>query len=503
MNGGVGGTAPDSVSLAIAFFQAPGRFPDLLHGATRLPPQMGALLHLAANGETVHDGAALPPFVSSADMRQAALFFIEQVLLAHNANHYRVLGVNDDAPLGEIKEHHRLLMRLFHPDRQAVPAERSDAFATRINQAYTVLRSPAARTAYDLSLRQPKAPEPLHQPGPGRYAPIESGAALQHLPPVVARNLPQFVLGGVAMIAALAVGLVYVTRVPPGAIGAGEGSVSHAPPREPPQVAQAAVPAAVPSPAALHEASTLPAAMQESAIKVATLEKAAVMQAEMAPTAPENVTKTPSAAVAAVPQALTLATRLGDEAPRPVSPARPSDRGERSPPRVEMKSAGSSAERPAQAAAVQSFPASPPPEAAPKTLAAPLQVEVDAVAQPQGLRPEQLSGLLAQISEFYEKGDLEALMSLFDENARIEKGGKTRIRGDYADLFRTTEARELYIRDVMWTRRGEVVHGEGRFEARVVRKGESAVRIFNGSVRIEIVRRNNAPLIIGLFHTAG
>jgi len=111
----------DCIALAVEFFREPSRFPDLLHGRRRLPPGVTALLQMAAANRS----------------HQAARFFIEHVLMAHNASHYRVLGVDPVAPPEEIKEHHRLLMRLFHPDRQTAVDERNDAIATRINQAYT------------------------------------------------------------------------------------------------------------------------------------------------------------------------------------------------------------------------------------------------------------------------------------------------------------------------------------------------------------------------------
>ena len=146
------GGAADCVSLAIAFHQAPGRFSDLLHGRAELPEGIGRLLRLAGGAEPAAEGLNGQAFVPAAEIRQAARFFIEQVLLAHEADHYRVLGVRPDAPLEEIKEHHRLLMRLFHPDREGAAGDGwSEAFATRINLAYTALRQPRARARFQWS----------------------------------------------------------------------------------------------------------------------------------------------------------------------------------------------------------------------------------------------------------------------------------------------------------------------------------------------------------------
>ena len=94
MSGG-GNATDDCVSLAIAFHQAPGRFSDLLHGRAELPKGIGKLLRLAGGAEA--EGVNGQAFVPAAEIRQAARFFIEQVLLAHEADHYRVLGVRPDA----------------------------------------------------------------------------------------------------------------------------------------------------------------------------------------------------------------------------------------------------------------------------------------------------------------------------------------------------------------------------------------------------------------------
>ena len=247
----------DCIALAVEFFREPSRFPDLLHGRRRLPPGVTALLQMAAanrSRQAAGDVAGEP--------QQAARFFIEHVLMAHNASHYRVLGVDPVAPPEEIKEHHRLLMRLFHPDRQTAVDERSDAIATRINQAYTVLRYPDTRATYDLSLaekRDVKAPSRLREP------PAAGGGGflgfLMRMPPFVMRHLPQFALGSVALVAALGVTLVYVNRVPTGAIGTGDSRLAHAPQNETPRNTPPELPPAIaralaePGPADLQPAA--------------------------------------------------------------------------------------------------------------------------------------------------------------------------------------------------------------------------------------------------------
>ena len=165
----------EGIALALAFARAPSQFPELLHGRRRLPPGVTALLKVAAGSPLADAESALAGAVSG-EPQQAAQFFIEQVLLAHSADHYRVLGVDPTAPAEQIKEHHRLLIRLFHPDRQQLPDARTAAFATRINLAYIVLRSPDTRANYDLELMKKHAGR-----GAGRHAGLrQSGADRNH-----------------------------------------------------------------------------------------------------------------------------------------------------------------------------------------------------------------------------------------------------------------------------------------------------------------------------------
>ena len=66
--------------------------------------------------------------------------------------YYDALGVSHDASVEEIRSAFRRLAMQWHPDRN----KRPDATAQfrRINEAYQCLRDPAARRAYDETLRR-------------------------------------------------------------------------------------------------------------------------------------------------------------------------------------------------------------------------------------------------------------------------------------------------------------------------------------------------------------
>jgi DnaJ-class molecular chaperone len=84
-------------------------------------------------------------------VREAAAFFIEQVLLHPGADSYRVLGARPDAPNGELRRNMALLLKWLHPDSDR-QGQRS-VFATRVTRAWNDLKTPERRAAYDRSQR--------------------------------------------------------------------------------------------------------------------------------------------------------------------------------------------------------------------------------------------------------------------------------------------------------------------------------------------------------------
>jgi len=507
------GAVPESVSLALAFHRAPAQFPDLLHGHAALPAGMGALLRLAGGTLPQVEGID-QSFVAADKLQAAAKFFIEQVLLAHDADYYRTLGVGEAATLDEIKEHHRLLMWLYHPDRGNNTDEWRDIFATRINLAYTTLRHPESRLTYDAELRRarPPIPQPT-QPMTWQRTPRSRERSAPFLPPFVARHFPQFVLGSFALLAALLVGQVYFNRQPTGAIGAGDADYTYSGPSTPTVLAK-------------NEDNTLAAAgapFEPFAVKPPAPVPAEPASPPVQPTASPSIQPSvPLAAVAeaqakkakAVPanQARQVDAMRGAVATVGLS-ANTSNAATTAPVRqlaMSLPAAREHAEAPLTRIATLPAPPSFAP-AAPAVSAAPAKSLPPSVAwasttpappAPAVTQEEALAALVARLSALYGQGDLEGFLALFDENARIERGGKARIRSDYDALFQSTVARSLTVWDMTWVQDGDLVRGEGNFRVKVTRKGESSVRVYNGTIKLEVLRRNDSTLISSIFHKA-
>jgi len=76
--------------------------------------------------------------------------------MAHQDEHYRVLGVAGDASAPEIRRAYRRLARQHHLDHNPGPKS-SDRFGA-VADAYSALNDPARRARYDTTIQQPTRP---------------------------------------------------------------------------------------------------------------------------------------------------------------------------------------------------------------------------------------------------------------------------------------------------------------------------------------------------------
>ncbi|MBN9246226.1 MAG: J domain-containing protein [Hyphomicrobium sp.] len=97
---------------------------DLLHIPSQvrlmrsapLPPGVLLLLRLAAEESGAECEAEKLNLRGASAHRDAAIFFIEQVLLSSTSDAYRVLGLDAAAPVSELRRHMAYLLKWLHPD---------------------------------------------------------------------------------------------------------------------------------------------------------------------------------------------------------------------------------------------------------------------------------------------------------------------------------------------------------------------------------------------------
>ncbi len=145
----------DIFELVLDFYRKPSDFPDLLDCLKPLPEGITDLLELTA-GEVEARSKILSRAAASeapSELVDATSYFSEQVLFAPGGDHYRVLGLNHDSSIDDIREHYELLVRLFYQDKENNSIQSNETDFSRLNRAYSVLRDEKKRAKYNQSLK--------------------------------------------------------------------------------------------------------------------------------------------------------------------------------------------------------------------------------------------------------------------------------------------------------------------------------------------------------------
>ena len=138
-----------SLNMAIDLMRAPSQV-RLVRSAP-LPDDVLTLLRIAAEDEEATSQAIEATGRSRETVREAAAFFIEQILLYPEADSYRVLGARPEASNSELRRNMALLLRWLHPDHD--PQGERSVFAGRVTRAWNDLKTQERRAAYDRSRR--------------------------------------------------------------------------------------------------------------------------------------------------------------------------------------------------------------------------------------------------------------------------------------------------------------------------------------------------------------
>jgi hypothetical protein len=138
-----------ALKIAIDLMHVPSQV--RLVRAGPLPDGVPLLLRIAA-GDVEAERAAVARTDRSCDIvRHAAIFFIEQILFAPNADSYQVLGASPQASAGELRHNVALLLKWLHPDLD--PHGERSIFISKVTGAWNNLKTPERRAAYN-NLRQ-------------------------------------------------------------------------------------------------------------------------------------------------------------------------------------------------------------------------------------------------------------------------------------------------------------------------------------------------------------
>ena len=128
-------------------------------------------------------------------LRAAALRFIARTQFAPDADHYTLLGLAPNAPPQAIRDRHRVLMQIVHPDRTPRDVRWPEGLAARVNRAYGTLKDPERRAAYDRERRLPPLAYVAYAAHAGR--PATAAAIGRRVPPQLDPHMPEWLTYGV------------------------------------------------------------------------------------------------------------------------------------------------------------------------------------------------------------------------------------------------------------------------------------------------------------------
>ena len=437
-------TATDIVELALACYRDPLAYQRRLGSSAQL-------LALAHGSAAALADAARHCGVCPAEVQDAARFLIQQLCFAPGASHYRTLGLEPSASVEQIKERHRRLMWLFHPDRAAGRETWNASYAARLNDSWDTLSRPQSRERYDagLSSTAPTAgaggPRPLSLParvhGRSRW-PAASGTHFAQR----RRWLPILVLGGCTLVAALLVGASHLMRPSAGPL------------------VYAASPAALPAPA------------PDFAVREAELEWAQEQRERIAAT----VAAEQDQHFALLAQAFERESerlRLEGLREQQVASVRRGDLA--IPTRTQLPRVPPASPLVVVPVPLVSQAATPNPA-------------VDRTPTDSSLSDRDVRSLVKRYTRAYQRADLNAVMTLFAPGTRNRDGSD--LRRGYAQTFQVYMIRGLLLHDLRWDLHGETASVYAGFELSLRQRNNGQLSQLAGTLRLQL--RKHADRVV-------
>lgn len=463
------------------------------------------LLRLANGDSELMAWATRSTGAGAEELRVSCVAFIERICFSKDADPFSVLGLNPWANTDAVKEHYRLLIRIFHPDRGQVDGKVAEAYSARINQAYALLKQQVT----DSSINLPK----------------HSNASYRAQPAVVPRRFtkptaiegsgsdslrwasgltPARVLLGMALLAGL---IIYISfpqkmRMQSRDMGTAEeplavmsddrfmpaaGTVSEPPPLPDEIVKDAPVEA-------------VPAAMQAAAPEQLPVE-AKPVNLETPPQIKKQMVKAVPATVVREKTVVAEKTVVLEKQVKPAdikyADTKPAVKAAVMQTGVVAAPSAISLPSPVVAQANKKI-VSPAPEVARLPEAS---EKVEQVKVADAPTDRELHDLIASFMSHYANGDINAFMQIFDEQVRSdESGGKRGLSSVYADFFAKTASRSIVLKDLQWKRQGSLAVAFADYRATTLRAGESKDSTSSGKLQIEVAKTGSHAMISGFFY---
>lgn len=482
------------------------------------------LLRLANGDSELMAWATRSTGAGAEELRVSCVAFIERICFSKDADPFSVLGLNPWANTDAVKEHYRLLIRIFHPDRGQVDGKVAEAYSARINQAYALLKQQVT----DSSINLPK----------------HSNASYRAQPAVVPRRFtkptaiegsgsdslrwasgltPARVLFGMALLAGLIIYISFpqkmrmqssdmsavgepLAMMPAGSHTPAAGLAVYEPPPLPDEIVKEPSVEAAAVESAPAEAAPVPVAMQVTVPEQLPIE-VKPDNSEVLPPIKKQMVKAVPATVAVektVVAEKTVALKKTVVLEKQVKPAdikyadtKPAVKAAVMQTGVVAAPSASSLPSPVVAQANKKI-VSPAPEVARLPEAS---EKVEQVKVADAPTDRELHDLIASFMSHYANGDINAFMQIFDEQVRSdESGGKRGLSSVYADFFAKTASRSIVLKDLQWKRQGSLAVAFADYRATTLRAGESKDSTSSGKLQIEVAKTGSHAMISGFFY---
>lgn len=453
-------------ALTLLITQAQGDSPSVstVAGFWEEPELAKLLLQVANQTELGQRFTHAHPSIPEKKITESVLSLITQGLLACHEDPHKTLGIKALTPPDQIKEHHRLLIRLYHPDRTTLPPDTASTLAAKINHAFTILTSPPDQET-TLSTQRRAQVERLKNQGIQQR--LRRSERYRSLIPKIP---PAFAMGASALLMLGVVAMAYHDNQQANIIGA---------------TAQD-----------MH--------VEETSAAQLWSKKLARSGQQLLPTQATSARQESQPDQGADHLSDTTSTPIAvrrDQHPDPlqtsVNPVNPLPKRW-----AELASSNKMIDGKPDIPYPSQTDAKAPTQKMPTQNAEP-SAAVEAANEdkhpPDSITQEQIRRLTLTFLGSYNQGDLEAFMRLFSDAVKVDGSyDKETLRSTYEKLFNTTSSREMIWKNPQW--KVDQDNAVGRVEYSVKIKDHSITKTFNGTLDMQVKASAGHSVIMALFN---
>ena len=117
------------------------------------------------------------------------------------------------------------------------------------------------------------------------------------------------------------------------------------------------------------------------------------------------------------------------------------------------------------------------------------------------LTKSELNNVVKQFAQSYNKGDINRLIALFDNNAQTnDQKNKQGIKAEYTELFKTTADRNIQFKNMFWDLGKGKANGSAKFVVYVKPVGSNESALVEGKIKITAIKGARGVFIKSFLH---